>query len=78
MTVQVDDQGNIVLRDPSTVSDAEDLIRHLLRSRSAVVDWRECSSVHGAVVQVLLAARPELRGPPAGTFLRDHVEPLLT
>lgn len=78
MTVQVDDQGNIVLSDPSTASDAEDLIRHLLRNRSAVVDWRECSSAHGAVVQVLLVAHPELRGPPTGSFLRDYVEPLLT
>jgi hypothetical protein len=27
---------------------------------------------------VLLAARPELLGPPAGHFLQDYVEALLT
>jgi hypothetical protein len=78
MTVQLDDRGNIILSDPSAASDADDLIRHLLGNRSAVVDWRACSSAHCAVLQVLLVARPELHGPPTGSFLRDYVEPLLT
>jgi hypothetical protein len=78
MTVQLNDQGDIVLSGRSTVSDAEELLRCLLQNRSAIVDWRECSSVHGAVVQVLLVGRPKLHGPPSGSFLRDYVESLLT
>lgn len=78
MTVQLNDQGDIVLSGRSTVSDAEELLRYLLQYRSAVVDWRECSSAHAAVVQVLLVARPKLQGPPSGSFLRDYVESLLT
>ena len=78
MTVRVDDQGKIVVSGQSTAADAEDLLRFLLQNRSAVVDWRGCSSAHCAVIQVLLAARPELLGPPADHFLQDYVEALLT
>ena len=78
MTVQFDEQGNIVLSGQLAASDAEEFLRSLLQNRSAVVDWRECSSAHAAVIQVLLVARPQLNGPPSGSFLRDYVEPMVT
>ena len=35
------------------------------------------SAAHAALIQILLAGRPLLRGPPANEFLQQHVEPLI-
>jgi hypothetical protein len=59
------------------IEDAEPLLRHLLSTPHATVDWRACEQAHTAVIQILLAAGVPLRGPPAGAILRDHVEPLI-
>jgi hypothetical protein len=49
----------------------------MLADPDAPIDWRACDGAHTAVIQVLLAGRRVLAGPPAGAFLRAHVEPLL-
>jgi hypothetical protein len=69
--------GSIVLEGRCPVEEAEPLVRLLSQDPRAAVDWRGCEDAHAAVVQVLLAARPTMIGPPVSWFLRDWVEPLL-
>lgn len=78
MTVRVLTDGTIELRDSCPADDAEPLLQYLIAAPEAPVDWRSCVAAHAAVIQVLLAARPALNGPPAGEFLRQHIEPLVT
>ena len=59
------------------LEDAEPLLRRLLQEPATRVDVRNCHQLHAAVLQVLLASRAEIRGPFAGQFLQDVVEPLL-
>lgn len=77
MTVRLAPDGTIELEGVCPIEDAEKLQQYLIRQPAGTVDWRACAAAHTAVVQVLLAAKPLLRGPPASGFLRDHVEPLL-
>lgn len=77
MTVSRDGEGTIHLAGQCGPEDAEALLRHLAADAGAVVDWRECEAAHGAVIQVLMALRPGLIGPPADDFLQRHVAPLL-
>jgi hypothetical protein len=77
MTVQLAADGTIELSGDCPAEDAEVLLRHLTGQPSVPVDWRMCDAAHGAVVQVLMAAGAELRGPPRGAFLRDMVEPAM-
>lgn len=74
MTVVAD--GKIVrLSGPCTAEDAEALLK-LLVSGARQVDLDRCDYLHGAVVQLLMAGRPEIIGEPAG-FLRDWLIPLI-
>jgi hypothetical protein len=75
MTVILAEPGVIALRDDCPADDAEALLRLLLGDAHAIVDWRGCESAHTAVVQVLVAARRKLRGPPRQGFLSTMVEP---
>jgi hypothetical protein len=68
----------IELEGACSSEDAEILLQHLLEAPKLQVDWRACESAHTAVIQVLMAAKPKLLGPPVGSALRDWVEPLLT
>ena len=68
--------GVIVLSGDCPVEDAEVLVGLLARHPGLPVDVAGCGRVHTAVVQVLLAARPKLRGAPA-SFFGDWVVPLL-
>jgi hypothetical protein len=77
LTVQLAANGSILLEGICPDDDAETLLQFLLESPNATVDWRACESAHGAVIQVMLAVRPNLLGPPGGSFLREHMEPLL-
>jgi hypothetical protein len=77
MTVRSAADGSIRLEGDCTIEDAEPLQRLLLTAPEATLDWRTCTAAHTAVVQILLAARPALRGPPDSAFLRDWIEPLL-
>lgn len=77
MTVRLGDESQIVLEGDCPAEDAEILLGRLLALPQATVDWRLCDHTHTAVVQVLLASRATLRGPPRGAFLRDVLEPCL-
>ena len=59
------------------LEDAEPLLRRLLDAPATRVEVRNCRRLHAAVLQVLLASRAEVRGPFAGRFLHEIVEPLL-
>ena len=59
------------------LEDAEELQRYLLAAPQSTVDWTACESLHAAVVQVLLVARPLIRGAPSSAFLENHIGPLL-
>lgn len=73
MTVRLPDPATIRLEGDCPAEDAETLLRHLLDAPGATVDWRDCDTAHTAVIQVLLAARARLHGPPRGAFLRGMV-----
>ncbi len=77
MTVQRAQSGTIMLSGNCPAADAETLLQLLLQQPHATVDWRGCAAAHGAVVQVLLAARPILIGPPEDAFLARFVAPEL-
>jgi hypothetical protein len=67
MTVLKSAHGTIVLKDSCPSEDAEVLVRHLASTPTADVDLRNCDFAHTAVIQVLLAFKPKLLGPP-----REH------
>jgi hypothetical protein len=67
----------IFLEAECPAEDGAALAQQLGLHRHAIVVWSECESMHTAVFQVLLAARPRLRGTPAGDFLRTYLAPLL-
>lgn len=77
MTVRLSMDGTIELDGVCPIEDAEKLQQYLLANPEAVVDWRACAGAHTAVIQILLAAKPPLRGPARSDFLRSHVEPLI-
>ncbi len=77
MTVRVAASGFIELLGACTSQDAEPLLQLLLAAPEAPVDWRACRGAHTSVVQVLMAARPKLIGPPADTRLQRWIEPVL-
>jgi hypothetical protein len=74
MTVRIGPSGFVELLGACPSADAEPLLQLLLAAPERAVDWRGCHSAHTAVVQVLMAARPRLLGPPADTGLKDWVE----
>jgi hypothetical protein len=77
MSVERIDDATIRLQGICPIEDAESLLQCLLAAPGAVVDWSGCDAAHTAVIQILLAAKPSLRGPPRGAFLCDVVAPLL-
>ena len=78
MTVRLNVDGAIVLEGICPVEDAEALQRLLLEHPNAAVDWRVCEAAHTAVLQVLLVARPAIKGPPRAAFLQHFIVPILT
>ena len=77
MTVRLADDGAIVLEGHCPVADGEALARLLAGDRSAIVDWRSCTEAHTAVIQILLAVRASMHGPPSSDTLRNWIDPLL-
>jgi hypothetical protein len=77
MTVRAADDGTIMLEGRCPVDDAEILVRLLLFTPSAMVDWRGCDHAHTAIIQILLAARPTMLGPPRNIQLSHWIEPVL-
>lgn len=77
MTVRAEEAGTILLEGRCPVEDADTLARLLSSDPSAMVDWHACEYAHTAVIQILLAVRPEMRGSPPGPSLRNWIEPML-
>jgi len=62
-------EGTVVLVGHCPVEDAETLLQLLQASAGAHLDWTQCSSLHTAVLQVVLAMRPALTGPCGDPFV---------
>ena len=77
MTVVLHDANTIRLIGACPADDGEALLQHLLANPKAEVDWRGCESAHAAVIQVLLASKRPMQGPPAGKFLHQFIGPAL-
>lgn len=77
MTVRIAAGGCIALSGSCPSADAEPLLQLLLADPGATVDWRDCQGAHTAVVQVLMAVKPKLLGPPADARLEDWVAPVI-
>ncbi|HUN72671.1 MAG TPA: hypothetical protein VMU52_10190 [Steroidobacteraceae bacterium] len=77
MTVRAAAGGHIELVGACPSADAESLLQLLLADPGMTVDWRDCQTAHTAVVQVLMAVRPRLLGPPADARLKDWVAPAI-
>ena len=76
MSVRLD--GHIIkLEGPCRVEDAEPLLTWLQADGSRVVDLTGAEHLHAAVVQVLIALKPPLRGESRDLFVRNWLAPLL-
>jgi hypothetical protein len=82
MTVRTADAELIVLEGQCPSEEAEMLLQRLLATPAAVVDLQRCESLHAAVIQVLLAAKPTLQLPssdtPVGRWLKAVLLPPVT
>lgn len=82
MTVRTAGAELIVLEGKCPSEEAEMLLQRLLAVPEAVVDLQRCESLHAAVIQVLLAAKPTLQLPPTdtevGSWLRSVLLPPVT
>jgi len=81
MTVRMEGEATIVLEGQCPIEDAAALIELLCLAHTTdgtvSVDWHECDYAHTAVVQILLATRPPMHGPPRAAVLRKWIEPML-
>jgi len=76
MSVRLD--GNIIhLEEDCRVEDAEPLLGWLQADQTRIVDLTEVRHIHTAVLQILMAFRPAIRGTAKDTFLRDWIIPAL-
>ncbi|MBM6579569.1 hypothetical protein ILT44_05190 [Microvirga sp. BT689] len=70
--------GNIiVLEGACRVEDAEPLLGWLQADRSLIVDLTDAEHLHTAVLQLLMAMRPALKGPARDDFIREWLTPAL-
>lgn len=76
MSVVVED-GLVRLAGRCRIEDAETLLGALQEKPDRVVDLSACTSLHTALVQLLLIAAPPLRGTPADAALASWLLPLL-
>jgi len=76
MSVRLD--GNvIILEGQCRVEDAEPLLGWLQADRGRTVDLTDAEHLHAAVLQVLMALQPAVRGTARDAFLRDWITPAL-
>ena len=68
----------VFLRDIVTVDEAEGLLEWLQSKHGARVDLSQCSHLHPANLQVLMAAACRVSAWPADTSLRAWLETALT
>jgi len=67
----------IFLKGNCRVEDAEPLLSLLQAGRGYIVDLTETEHLHAAVLQVLMALRPTLRGAGNDAFVRSWLTPAL-
>jgi len=76
MSVRIANQI-IVLEGRCRIEEAEMLLGYLLEDGDRLVDLSGCETMHSAVVQILMAAKPVISGRPIDPFLCAHILPLL-
>ena len=69
--------NEILLQGNCPVEEAETLLGLLLAEPGSVVDWSGCTRAHTAVVQVLIALRPPVRGTCRDAILARWITPVL-
>jgi hypothetical protein len=69
MSLRQEADGTIVLHGSCSVDEAEPLHRMLLSAQSAAVDWTQCTHLHTAILQIILAARPTINTPCGDPFV---------
>jgi hypothetical protein len=74
MSVSRRSDGTIVLDGRCPVEDAEPLLELLQATPAAPFDWSQCTYLHTAVLQVILAARPAPSAPCGDAWVRQWVE----
>jgi len=67
----------IVLEGPCRVEDAEPLLSLLQAGPGRTVDLTRTEHLHAAVLQILMALRPNIRGAGKDTFLQAWIAPVL-
>lgn len=71
--------GNvIVLEGACRVEDAEPLLAWLQADRGLIVDLTGAEHLHAAVLQILMAMRPALKGSARDAFIREWLTPALS
>jgi hypothetical protein len=76
VSIRTDGDGCILLEGHCTIDDVEPLLRGLLESPTAVLDWRNCHWAHAAVVQLMLVSGRSVLGPPDNPFLAARIDPV--
>ncbi len=72
-------ESNIIhLKGACRVEDAEPLLAMLQADEERSVDLTVAGHLHTAVVQILLAVRPKVRGVSSDPFIRSWIQPLLS
>ena len=71
MSVRRHNNGTIVLEGHCPVEDAEALLQLLQGSPDASLDWTQCTHLHTAVLQVILAAGSVRLGPCGDSWVRQ-------
>jgi hypothetical protein len=74
VTVRRSEDGSLLLEGRCPVEDAEPLLQLLQEMPQARCDWRPCTYLHTAVLQVVLAFRPVLAGPCGDPWVRQWIE----
>jgi hypothetical protein len=75
VTVRPMEDGTIMLEGNCPIEDADGLLQCLLAAPAGPVDISLCKAMHTAVIQVLFAARPVIRGPSPSPFFHKWIEP---
>jgi hypothetical protein len=68
-----EDGAAIILLGNCPVEEAEPLLQLLQATPASYLDWRQCTHLHTAVLQVILAARPQLVGPCGDAWVQRWV-----
>jgi hypothetical protein len=78
VTVRSADNGMLVLEGVCPVEDAEALLQQLQARPAATVDWTQCSHLHTAVLQVVLASGRNPIGPCGDPIVSRWLQPKLS